>query len=483
MMDQQERFVLLLKELLAGIDQGDFDNIDSIPEKYTYEHLLSLYVFADALDNGIRLYEQLYDIAMACGKKRIHEKIKNNEKIKVAFLAISAAEWSAGELYHMLAQNEAIECYLVTAPLIDRDEESRKDTYRQTCQYFEQNGYDIRGGYDDAADHIRTWDELGGRPDVVIHLTPWYGSIPKEFQITSLPLNCINCYVPYGIYVADSLDKSYAVNFIYNKEFVNMMWRVYADSKRNLEGYRKYERLHGKNVIFSGYIKMDQFYSLKEYSEEEIRKVWKIPEDKRQEDVKKVIIAPHHSFLGYGGIQYSTFAKNAWFLLYLAKKYRDKVSFIFKPHPNLRLRAVEAGVFSSYEEYDAYLEEWNRLSNAKVVQETSYLDIFATSDGMIMDSASFLAEYLYVDKPLLFLRGKGQAFNELGQVLLEGHYLKPGEDYWGIEKFLLDVILKGEDSRKGIRESIWEEELDYMKINKCKACEFIYQDICSLLTR
>ena len=43
---------------------------------------------------------------------------------------------------------------------------------------------------------------------------------------------------------------------------------------------------------------------------------------------------------------------------------------------------------------------WNALPNAKVVEEESYLDIFATSDGMIMDSASFIGEYLYVNKPL-----------------------------------------------------------------------------------
>ena len=146
----------------------------------------------------------------------------------------------------------------------------------------------------------------------------------------------------------------------------------------------------------SGYIKMDQLYRMKEWNEEEIREIWKIPAGKKADEMKRVIIAPHHSFMGYGGIKYSTFARNAWFLLYLAQKYQDKVSFIFKPHPNLRLRAVEAGVFENYEEYDRYVEEWNALPNAKVVQETDYLDIFATSDGMIMDSAIKEAESIII---------------------------------------------------------------------------------------
>lgn len=480
-MNQNERVVSLVKEFLSGVDAGDFDNIDRIPGKYTYEYLYALYICADMLDNGIRLYEQLYDIIIAHGKNSIQKKIKNGEKIKVAFLAISAAEWSAWELYRMLNQNEAVECYVVVAPLVDRDEESSKDTYRQTYQYFEQNGYDVRGALDEEYNHIVSWDELGGMPDIVVHMTPWYESLPTAFRVTSFPLSCINCYIPYAFYVEDSLDKLYSLNFVYNKDFVNMMRRVYTDSLKNLQGYREYGMLHGKNVLFSGYIKMDPFYHLKEYREEEIREIWKIPDGKCSKDMKKVIFAPHHSFLGYGGIKYSTFARNAWFLLYLAKKYQDKVSFIYKPHPNLRVRAVEAGLFENYEEYDAYMEEWGGLPNAKVVQEKDYIDIFATSDGMIMDSISFIAEYLYVNKPLLFLQRDGQAFNELGKEVIRAHYLEWGEDYLAIETFLQDVIINGNDDRKSIREEIWKKELDYMAVNKCMACEYIYRDICSLL--
>lgn len=83
---------------------------------------------------------------------------------------------------------------------------------------------------------------------------------------------------------------------------------------------------------------------------------------------------------------------------------------MFKPHPNLRARVVQAHAFESEEAYDTYLEEWNKLPNACVMQEEDYRSAFATSDGMIMDSCSFIAEYMYVDKPLLFLKRDGQAF-------------------------------------------------------------------------
>lgn len=485
-MNDSERNVLLTKELLEGIDKGDFDNIETIPEKYTYGHLRALYVMINALDDGRilyeRIYKQIYTLATTYGKNHIRKKEENGEKIRIAFLAISAAEWPARDLYQMFAKNEKVECYVIVVPLIDRDSESRRDTYRQTYQFFLQNGYQVMGAYDEDNGNIATWNDLGGMPDIMIHLTPWYESLPADFQVTSFSFRCINCHIPYGIYVENSLDGLYALNFAYNKDFFNLMWKMYIDSAKNLEGHREYGLLHGENVVFSGYAKMDRFYNTKERCEEEVQAIWKIPAGKRSDEVKKVIIAPHHSFLGYGGIKYATFAKNAHFLLYLAEKYKDRVTFIFKPHPNLRLRAVEAGVFESYGDYDAYLEKWNTLPNAKVVQEADYLDIFLTSDGMIMDSISFIAEYMYVDKPLLFLRGKGQAFNKLGKEIICTHYSAWGEDYAGIEGFLQDVIINEKDINRSARENVWKNELDYMSANNCSASEFIYQDICSLFS-
>ena len=346
--------------------------------------------------------------------------------------------------------------------------------------FFERNGYEVRGGCDEKFDVPVSWQEMGGMPDIVMHSTSWIESMPLQFRVINFPLMTLNYYLPYGIHVADSLSMNYLEEVVYNKEFVNMMTRVYVDSERNLHGYQQYELLHGKNVVYSGYAKMDYFYEERVWNETEIRKLWKIPEGIKSQDMKKVIIAPHHSIAENSIVKYSTFHKNLYFLLYLAKKYKNEVSFVFKPHPNLRLRAVMDKVFESYEAYDAYLAEWDSLPNARVVQESDYLNIFDTSDGMIMDSASFLAEYKYVHKPLLFLRIKGQAFNPLGQIMLEGDYTAKGEDYAEIERFLQEVIINGNDVFSDKRQQVFEDELDYMKRGGQSASEYIYRDIISL---
>ena len=94
--------------------------------------------------------------------------------------------------------------------------------------------------------------------------------------------------------------------------------------------------------------------------------------------------------------------------------------------------------------------------------EESYLEIFATSDGMIMDSNSFLAEYMYVNKPLLFLTREEQTFNKLGRSIVDTYDQCDGRDYIGIESF-------------------FGKHLDYLAKNGCLAGEMIYNDIISLL--
>lgn len=180
-------------------------------------------------------------------------------------------------------------------------------------------------------------------------------------------------------------------------------------------------------------------------------------------------------------MSFSTFDKNMYFYIYLAKKYKDSISFVFKPHPNLRNGLVKHGYMKSIDEYEAYLDEFRRLPNARVQEEGSYLELFDTSDAMIDDSISFVGEYLYTGKPMLFLERPEQRFNELGKKIIDAHYKVKGTDYYGIDTFLEDVVLAGNDTRKAIRQRVYEEELDYAGINGIKASDYIYNDIANAL--
>lgn len=476
----EEKYIKLVQELLDGVDRGEFVDIAKTPA-YTYGHLTALFYLAGQLDGGRELYEKMYDRFIEYGKENVRRKIKCGQKVRVAFLAISAAEWPVENIYRMLSKDERLECFVVLCPLVDRDREARRKTEEQSYNFFASHGYDVRRVYYSKDDGYVQWSQIGGVPDIVVHLTSCYEALPKPFRIEEFPLSTLSFYIPYGMYVANSADGNYVKQAVYNKQFANLMCRIYTDSEINLAGYEKYGLLHGKNVLYSGYAKMDHFQEKREYAQKEIRDIWGMSGDADVKGRKRLIIAPHHSIETSAGVEFSTFTRNAYFWLYLAKKYQDKITFIFKPHPNLRLKTVWAHFFKTFADYDAYLEEWDRLPNARVSEEESYLDIFATSDGMIMDSGSFLGEYMYVNKPLLFLTREEQAFNSLGEKCVSAYYKAKGEDFLAIEQFVEDVILRGEDTMKENRTRVFEENLNYKGRNGCTASEFIYKDMLKVL--
>ena len=475
-----DHFSKLVNELLEGIDNGDFSQ-EIIPDKYTWEHLLGLIVLKDSLDGAEDLFAQLYDLAISSAEKYLTLKAAKGEAINIAFQSYSAAQWPAEDVYRRFEKETNVNVKIVVSPLVDRNIESALDSYKNTLNWFANNGYNVQGGLNLDSLEKLGWDKLGGYPDVLYQLSSWFSNLPASQWFTKLPLRCLIAYIPYGIYMANNADGSYAIEAIYNKEINNLMWRVYCDSKYNLEGYKKYQLLAGKNVRYSGYAKMDCFFDNIDYSDEKIREIWKIPESKKTCEMKKIIIAPHYSIYDEGDILFSTFKKNIWFWLYLAEKYQDEVTFIFKPHPNLRMASVENRLFKSYEEYDEYIDRWNRLPNGRVVQEADYLSIFKTSDAMIMDSVSFLAEYLYTGKPLLFLTREEQTLMEIGERVRDSYYKTSGERYSEIERFINDVVIGEVDPMEKRRKDIFAEEYDYLKANGITASEYICKEVLDLI--
>ncbi len=482
-MDQEMReySTQLVKELIDGIDNGDFlENI--IPDKYRWEHLLGLFLLKDELDGGAKLFCDLYDLAIMSATKYIKQKAKQGGKINIAFQTYSAAQWPAEQVYREFEKMPNVDVRVVVSPLVDRDVESILDSYNQTLTWFKENNYNVIEGLDEAKMECGGWECLGGMPDVLYQLSPWYMCLAHPQWFTQLPLRTIVAYIPYSIYLADSADGSFAIDTVYNKDFMNLMWRVYCDSKYNLDKYQFYQLLKGKNVRYCGYAKMDYFYMNPVFNDESLRKLWSIPEDCNASEMKRVIIAPHYTVFPSSAICFSTFHRNVWFWVYMIRKYEKKVSFVFKPHPNLRRSAVGTGLFKDYEEYDKYIQIWNDSPNATAVQEGNYLEYFASSSAMIMDSGSFLGEYLYTGKPMLYLTRPEQTFMEIGHKVLAAYYKAPGEDYQAIERFIEEVVLGGNDTMKEDRKRVFEEEYDYVRINGQKASDFIVNEVVELIS-
>lgn len=240
----------------------------------------------------------------------------------------------------------------------------------------------------------------------------------------------------------------------------------------------KYAFVGSKNAVYTGYPKMDDFYE----TDVEEDDVWnEIVCKAGNTKAKRIIYAPHHTLASDELVNFSTFASNYMYFLELAEKMQEETVWVFKPHPHLVFKAVNEGIFKDVSEWNAYLQRWRNLKNAAVVEEGMYHNLFIKSDAMILDSVSFLSEYLYVKKPLLMLSRDGQYFNDFGKELIKIHYCADGTDEKAIEKFITDVVLAGNDEKKDMRTEFFEQNLDYVKHFGKNAAANIFDQISSEL--
>jgi CDP-glycerol glycerophosphotransferase (TagB/SpsB family) len=129
---------------------------------------------------------------------------------------------------------------------------------------------------------------------------------------------------------------------------------------------------------------------------------------------KRIIWAPHHTILEDGRKKMSNFLEYAELFKELAIKYQDKIVWAFKPHPGLKSKLSSNTVWGE-EKTNEYYNFWKNQEYTQL-EEGYYIDLFHYSDAMIHDSGSFLNEYMYFRKPVLYLLSnkKKPYYNQFG---------------------------------------------------------------------
>ena len=291
--------------------------------------------------------------------------------------------------------------------------------------------------------------------DVLIFLTPYPLCVQPMFIAKNITLHTLVTYIPYGM-LSGSHHYQYQI-------LTALAWKLFWETRRTLELYR--EKCKMFQGVYTGYPKMDVFFERTDFHFD-----WK----EAQPHSRKIIWAPHWSIKG--GVEFSTFQWNYQFMYEYAKAHPE-ISWVVKPHPNLVFNAVLTGLFPSEEAFDEYLNGWNELPNAKVVIGGYYYDLFMTSDAMILDSGSFITEYQYTHKPMLYLTRDTQQFSPLVDELMKVLYRVDGHDTDGIKKFIEDVVIGQNDFMSKARRKFFDKNLNYVKDNGMLAGECIFKVI------
>jgi hypothetical protein len=364
--------------------------------------------------------------------------IQNKNKIKIVFFLIHHADWKYDSVYHLLDADKRFEPVVVVCPYALYGEEFMLNVMGKAYEVFKKDGYNVVKSFDKASGKwLDVKKEL--QPDVVCFTSPWKLT-RLEYQLDNF-LDTLTCYVPYG-YETSHLHKEY-----YNGEMQNFVWRFFLENNFHKALSEKYSGNKGNNVVVTGYPGMDRF----QVGDKKPNDVWKI-KDKR---IKRVIWAPHHSIPGMGAsLDYSTFMEYHETMLLMADRFKNEIQFAFKPHPILKEKLSNDEIWGR-QKAGEYFQKWENLNNGQL-EEGDYMDLFFTSDAIIHDCGSFVAEYLYTGKPVLYLMRDQhiyERFNEVGQMALKTFY--QGYNVESISWFLQNVVLGENDTMKIQRDELY----------------------------
>jgi len=390
------------------------------------------------------------------------EKLKEKTKIKVAFFTIHSSIWKYDELYKLMENDERFEPVIIVCPYLAYGKETMLREMSETYNLFIQKNYKVLKSYDIEIDQwLDVKKEI--KPDIIFFSSP-YSYSKDEYLITNF-LDCLTCYVQYSFHII------HLNNIQYDQLFHNLLWKAFYETKMHYKLAKKHSRNKAENVVITGYPGTDIFLN----NSYKPKDVWKIKDRK----IKRIIWAPHHTI-----DENKSFLSFSCFLIFnqvfidIACKYKQNIQIAFKPHPLLKNKLynhIEWGKIKT----DKYYEKWDKMHNGQL-EENEYIDLFISSDAMILNSCSFMTEYLFLDKPSLFLIRDNNIcdrFNPFGKMIFQQLY--HARNFVEITEFIEKVVLEGNDYMKDNRNNVVRNHLT--PPNNKSASQNIFDDLVSAL--
>lgn len=359
--------------------------------------------------------------------QRLLAEHRGARPIRVAFLMSNTASWKVGPVFAQMLQDPDFEPLAVICPTANGLLASAPQQSAELARiYLKENGFP----YIDM-----TWlDEAQSRAEIakfdphLAFFTNPHSLVPPYLHEEILKSR-LSCYVPYNHEVM-----TYSDNQEQHNQFShNAFWLIFVPHHESKAFYRT-TRLRGdEGVIVTGFPACE---TLLQPVAARDPSPWK----SQVREKKRVIYAPH--WLWRPDIKMATIDTFGDAIRLLAEKYRDEVQWALRPHPMLKPRLLEEPAWGP-ERTANFFDFWQN-SDFCQIHEEDYVPLFQTSDAIIHDSGSFLAEYLYLQKPAMYLMTEdtgGRYFNAFGQRAITG--CEVGRSVGDIDRFL-DQLFRGE---------------------------------------
>lgn len=248
---------------------------------------------------------------------------------------------------------------------------------------------------------LRDW-----QPDFLFRQSEWDQDFPAELSADNM----------YWTRIAHT---SYVIteNLVFNPngnlpffmlDYYEKVWRYFISNDLTVDD---------KALLAKTFISEDVFKAVGSVKAVQLKQL--VPEWPVQTTKKKVIWMPHHS-IGNQWFAFGTFDKTYQAVLEWARNHPE-FSIVLNPHPSLKAVIANGDGDISSDEYEAFLEEWNKLDNTEYfVGKSSYAAV-AAADVILSDGISVLYEAQVIGKPIVYIENDGHVqFTSFGERLMAG---------------------------------------------------------------
>ena len=361
------------------------------------------------------------------------------EPLNVVFMVLYSSVWKYDSVYKLMEKDPRFNPIILVCPIADYGQQHMIENLRPTYEMFKNKGYNVICAYDEQTNSYIDVNEL--HPDLLMYSFQWSSHVDDRYNVFKLE-KYLKCYVNYS-YKNNPFEWSIA------SQVQGLMWMYFSECNDNKALALSFNKEEFQNMHVVGYPIYDEVQSTIATGKD-----WKI----KDKNLKRIIWAPHHSIDGNDSlIKLSTFLLYADDMLEFKNKYKDKVQLAFKPHPQLKAALYKHKDWGK-ERTDLYYDAWANGKNSTLVSG-AYIDLFKSSDAMIHDCHSFTVEYLYVDKPVMFMTNydRDSQCNKVGHKAFEAHY--HGTSREDIQSFIENVVIGGKDTMSEKRHQFYQDIL------------------------
>jgi len=330
------------------------------------------------------------------------------KKIKVVFLVHHIEAWdSLADIYETMRKAEDFEPFAVSIPRRFPGEEHYgfEDIIHE--KLTEWGIAHLRFNMANSFEGLDILKALA--PDIIFRQSQWDWDIPPGFATEELRFARL-CYVPYGVTCIVNTqklpgDRDPAAD----SDFHRAAWKIFYATPYQEELNQR----SAQNLEIVGHPKVKRLIRLGREQEH-----WPI----RQAGAGRrfrLIWSPHHS-VGKEWLRFGLFPAVYQDMLAWAKS-DETVEIVLSFHPASITKITEAGGALTKADMETFLREWDSLPNTARHGAGNYAGLMQASDCLITDGLSFLVEYQFFTKKVIFLeRADHLPFSPAGERIIAG---------------------------------------------------------------